>query len=277
MTYRRLNGKSLYDATFDAGFRPDTIQDGNGQTTRTTYTAQGLPAEQTNALGQVTRAAYDARSNLTVLTDTLGIAVRYTYDSLNNVVSVTTGITTTSNLRLTTQTRYQYRSATGAWSSTETGATDSRVYETVAADGVVTRYLYDATVPHRVIEIVLAPGTPLQQRMTYGYDALGRRQTITTGTGTALARTDRTEYNADNTIARTIQNYKDGVFDSAKLDEDIITTYGYDALGRQIWTRKVLGRYDVTQYDAKGRVSWTTQNLGGYTGGTLPATPPPMC
>src|SRR5439155_24602570 len=63
----------------------------------------------------------------------------------------------------------------------------------------------------------------------------------------------------------------------AHPDQDVTTTYGYDLLGHRIWTRDALGQYDVTQYDAQGQVNWTARNFRatGWSGGALPATPPP--
>jgi hypothetical protein len=94
------------------------------------------------------------------------------------------------------------------------------------------------------------------------------------GAGTTLARTDKTEYNADNTVSRRIQNYQDGVFSAGAPADDLITSYGYDDLGRLTWVKDVTGRYDVTEYDAKDRVAWTARTLTGSSGGMLPAPPP---
>jgi hypothetical protein len=106
-----------------------------------------------------------------------------------------------------------------------------------------TRYLYEESgLPHQPTRVIQnyddgvyddqEPDRDIVTR--YGYDTLGRLTTTTVGDGTAFERTDRTEYRADNTIARTIQNEDDGVFDPAALAVDVTTTYGYDPLGRTI-------------------------------------------
>src|SRR5262249_33148000 len=110
----------------------------------------------------------------------------------------------------------------------------------------------------------------------YIYDAVGRVISTTVGLGSPVARTDYTQYNDDNTIQFSIQNYKDGNFDPHYPDQDVKSTYGYDAIGRQIWVKDALGRYDVTHYDSRGRVDWMARNFvqAGWSGGVLPAQPP---
>ncbi|HEY3227682.1 MAG TPA: hypothetical protein VGJ87_00595, partial [Roseiflexaceae bacterium] len=41
----------------------------------------------------------------------------------------------------------------------------------------------------------------------------------------------------------------------------MITTYGYDLLGRPAWVRDALGREDATHYTATGQLDWTARNL----------------
>ena len=256
-----LNGEAVLSAGFDGSFSPARVSDGNGHTTVTSYTTQGLPTQQSNALGQTTWVTYDSRNNPVSVTDAQGVTTRYRYDSFSNVISTTVGLTTTANLALTTLTRYQYQASNGTWNSSEAGAVDSRVYEQEPPSGVITRYGYDTSYPHRIVQMVVGVNTALAQTTSYGYDNLGRQETVTTGVGTPLQRVDRTTYNADTTVATTIQNYQDGIFSAAAPDQDIVTTYGYDPLGRPIWVKHVLGSYDVTRYNAAGQVEATARNV----------------
>jgi YD repeat-containing protein len=95
------------------------------------------------------------------------------------------------------------------------------------------------------------------------------------GLGSPAQRVDVTRYHLDGTVQATIANYQDGLPDPQLPAEDVVTSYGYDALGRPIWVRDALGHYQATHYDALSRVDWTVQNLTGFSGGTsLPALPP---
>ncbi len=200
-----------------------------------------------------------SRVTRSTITDTLGRQTVSEYDSHNNLVRQTLGITTTFPLGFTNF--YTYTN-------------DHRLEAYSGPDGVVTRTAYDAQ--GQVISRTVGSDTPLAQTSTYGYDRYGRVVTTTVGFDTPLERMDVTNYNHDDTIAETIQNYQDGVFTPSAPDQDIVTTYGYDGLGRPTWVRDVLGRYDVTHYDAAGRVDWQASNFvqGGWSGGALPSSPP---
>jgi RHS repeat-associated protein len=250
MAGMQINGQAVLGTGFDVSFSPRTVQDGNGNTTRTRFTTTGLPLETTNALGQTERYTYDERNNVVERTDALGVSTRYRYDNANQVISTTVGITTTSPLRATTL--YTYTAA-------------GQLLEQHGQDGVVTRYAYDPLRPLQVISATISYGTPQGQTTTFGYDQLGRVVTTTIGFGTALARAGVTRYRADNSVEATIQNYQDGVFDPQQPDGDVVTTYGYDLLGRQVWTRDALGHYTATHYNAAGRVDWTARSLAPLT------------
>ncbi|MFP4440377.1 MAG: discoidin domain-containing protein, partial [Chloroflexaceae bacterium] len=249
------NGTLVRQSAADANFAPGRRTDGNGNTTTTTYSDMGRPLTITDALGQRVQAAYDDRQRPTVITDTLGRRTELAYDDANNLIRQTSDITGTFP-GFTTVFTYNVRYPGQHW-----------LEETVGPDGVRMHYAYDAlgqrtAVTRNYEDGVYADTAPDQDlRSTYGYDSLGRVVTTTVGVGTPLERKDVTDYNADDTVARTIRNYQDGVFDPATPDADIITTYGYDNLGRQVWVQDVLGRADVTHYDAAGRMDWTARNL----------------
>jgi RHS repeat-associated protein len=259
-----LTGTSVNDqvqsySDFEEHFAPGSRSDANGNTTSTVFNAAGQPLTVTNALEQTTQVVYDSQNHPTTITDSLGRQTVSVYDDHNNLVRQTTGITTASPLGFTNF--YTYTA-------------DQRLLAQSGPDGVVTRQAYDGQ--GQVISTTVGYGSALAQTTTTGYDQYGRVVTTTTGFGTPLARADVTRYNADDTIAETIANYQDGVFTPSAPDEDIVTTYGYDALGRQAWVRDVLGHYDVTHYDARGRVDWRANNFvqGGWSGGVLPGSPP---
>jgi YD repeat-containing protein len=238
LTGMRHNGQAVLATTFNDSFSPGLLIDGNGNPTTTRYRTDGLPLETTNALGQTAQGLYDAHNQLVQTTDAQGITSRFRYDAANNVISTTVGITATSPLRATTL--YTYTAG-------------SQLLEQRGPDGVITRNAYDAQ--GQVISATIGYGTPLRQTTTYGYDALGRVVTTTVGFGTPLARSDVTRYNADNTVAKSIQNYTgSGNFTAAFPDRNITASYGYDHLGRTVAVTDTLGHVDVSHYDAQGRV-----------------------
>jgi len=237
------NGQVAQQIGTNGAFAPGVVGDANGNVTTQATNAYGQPLQITNALGEATAISYDSANRPITITDTLGRRTELAYDTDNNLIRQTTGITTATPLGFTSLFTYSNTFLTAQQ----------------GPDGVVTSYARDAD--GRVTATTVGAGTALAQTTSYGYDALGRVNTTTVGVGTALQRRDVTEYYADNTVARTIQNYVDGVFDSNHPDEDIITSYGYDALGRQVWVQDVLGRVDATHYNAQGQVDWTIRNL----------------
>ena len=244
------NGADVFASSFDAGFSPGAVSDGNGHQTTTQYTTSGLPLTVTNALGQMTTTQYDSARRPLATTDAGGITTRWRYDALGNVLSTTVGIATSSAVQATTLYTYSYDVRF---------AGDTQLLEQSTPDGVVTRYTY--TSGGQVETVTTGYGTADALTTRYAYDSLGRVNAVTTGDGTALARTDETTYNADNTIAATIQNKLDGVYDPASPDEDIVTTYGYDVLGRTVAVTNTLGQVSTTHYNTEGRVDWTARNL----------------
>jgi RHS repeat-associated protein len=256
MTGRQHNNQHILGTSFDSAFNPGNVRDGRNKATDTTYLPNGLPVETTDPTNAKTRRTYDAKNNLLSISDALNITTRYRYDQYNNVISMTMGITTSSPLRSTTLYTYSYNVRY---------AGDSLLREVRAPDGVVTRYAYFTTGSiarqGQISQMILGYGTALAQTTSYDYNSRGLRIDVTTGVGTPLQRLDRTFYRADNTIARTVQNYKNDVFTPAAPDEDIMTTYGYDLAGRQVWVQDALGRRSVTHYNDKGQVDWTARNV----------------
>ncbi|HEU4327339.1 MAG TPA: RHS repeat-associated core domain-containing protein [Roseiflexaceae bacterium] len=251
-TLRRVtqNAQTVLAAGFDSGFNPTVVSDGAGNLTEQRATAQGLPLRTTTGAGATTHFTYDGRNNLTALVNAAGVTTTLVYDSQNRLVQETTGLSPDTPLGATT--RYTYTAGLLA--------TGEPLLEAMqASDGVVTHFQYNPR--GQVVTTTVGFGTPLAQQSALGYDALGRVVTSTVGLGTPLERQEVTRYRADNTVAERIRNFVDGVFDPARPDEDVPTTYGYDGLGRQVWVRDVLGQVQATRYDARGRAVWSVQNL----------------
>ncbi len=251
-TLRRVtqNGQTVLAAGFDSGFNPTVVSDGAGNLHEQRATAQGMPLRTTTSTGATTHFTYDGRNNLTALVNAAGVTTTLVYDSQNRLVQETSGLSPDTPLGATT--RYTYTAGLSA-------SGEPLLEAMQAPDGVVTHFAYNLR--GQVVTTTVGVGTPLAQRTHLGYDALGRVVTTTVGLGTPLERQEVTRYRADNTVAARIRNYVDGVFDPARPDEDVTTSYGYDGLGRQVWVRDALGQVQATRYDARGRVSWSVQNL----------------
>jgi RHS repeat-associated protein len=251
MSAESLNGTTTQQVQFDPNFNASSITDADGNTTQSTANALGLPLSVTNALSQTSTVQYDSLNRPITATDTLGRKTVLSYDGSNNLVQVTSGITTTGSLSSTTL--YTYTTVLG----------NQLVQAERDPNGVVTHYDYDST--GQVTDLTVGYGTADAQSTGYGYDAIGRVITTTVGLGTGSARINVTHYNADNTVAETILNYQDGTYSSAHPDQDIVTKYGYDGLGRQVWTMNTLGQVSAVHYNTAGQVDWTIKNLQPVT------------
>jgi RHS repeat-associated protein len=257
LRWQTRNGQFERYLTFDSSLSPNAIIDANGQTTKITSTAAGLPTRVVAPTGDSATITYDTRQRPTSVTDARGVRTDLVYNDANNLIRQTVGITT----------------GLPGYTTSFTYTADQRLQEQRGPDGLVTRY--DYTTLGQVLTQTVGLGTAEPQITTYGYDELGYLRSTTVGVGTPFQRTDLTIMRPSGVLSQTIQNYQDGQFNPLYPDADVTTTYGYDQHGRLIWTKDVTGRYDATQYDAQGRVIWTAQNLTNFNGtSNLPVTPP---
>ncbi|MDR3661240.1 MAG: SBBP repeat-containing protein, partial [Mycobacterium sp.] len=208
------NGTAVQQSQFDQNITPGASVDGNGNTSTMVSNPSGEPVRVTNAMAQTSTIDYDSAGRPIAATDTLGRQTGLTYDAAGNLTQVTTGITTTTPLSLTTHYVYNARYPGKNWLEDE-----------ISPSGVDTHYDYD--VSGQVSDVTTGYGSSQAETTGYGYDNVGRVITTTVGLNTPLARSDVTRYNADNSIAATVQNYKTGTFNPAHPDQDVTTTYRY--------------------------------------------------
>lgn len=78
-------------------------------------------------------------------------------------------------------------------------------------------------------------------------------------------------YDALGQLTKTIANYVDGTYNSAHTDEDVATSYAYDAVGNLISETDVQGVKTAYQYNALGLVTKTIEN---YVDGVYNSTSP---
>jgi YD repeat-containing protein len=213
LTSEVKDGTPVQQAAFDQNIVPGTSADGNGNTTTVKSNPFGEPLSVTNALTQTSLITYTSTGLPITVTDTLGRQTALSYDTSNNLTQVTTGITSTSPLSQTTHYTYNVRYPGKNW-----------LEDSLNPTGVDTHYDYNNS--GQVTDVTAGYGTSLTETTGYGYDSIGRVITTTVGLNTGLARSDVTRYNADNTIAKTIQNYQTGAYSSLHPDQEITTESG---------------------------------------------------
>ena len=241
---------------FDGNFKPGTMRDANGQSTRVVWnggTGGGSNVENvTNALNQTTDFDYDGLNNLAEIENARGYTTSYNYEDTDLPT-----FRTSSTDALQQTTIY-----------TPTAAGLLEVEED--PNGLVTHYWYNAY--GQVTQTVRAYGTSEAITMTYGYDAVGRLITTTQVSSDSDLITSLNVYDAANRLIATIQNWtgtdpatwqNECITTPGPRDTNICTRYGYDAAGRTISTTNTLGQTDLSFYDAAGRLYLRVGNYDG--------------
>ncbi|MEW6127269.1 MAG: PKD domain-containing protein, partial [Acidobacteriota bacterium] len=226
--------KTIYaDSTFDqvaydALGRNISKTDQAGKTTQFAYDALGRLVSVTDALNQVTRYAYDELGNQVSQTDALSRVTRFEYDKLGRRLKRT--------LPLGQVESYSYNSVGNLTSRTD-------------FKGKTTTYAYDTM--NRLL--TKTPDASLSEpQVTFTYNALGQRLTMTDASGT-------TTYGYD-TRHRLI----------GKQTPQGTLTYTYDNASNLLTMRSLNGNGASVNYsyDALNRLSGVTDNAKG----TRPAT-----
>jgi RHS repeat-associated protein len=218
--------------TYDGYLNWNATTDANGHTTHYVYNRMGQPERVEDPLGNVTRMAYDDLGHLTAVTDALGYVTRYEYEG---------------NLPITT---------TDALGGVVVNAYDERgLLVRVVDHGVTTTYGYDDWGQLTVMTDALGNVT------TYGYDAVGRLITITE----YATRTTVNAYDAADNLIRVTENVLPGYPQNWQETYNLVTEYGYDAVGNLVAVTDTLGRVTRYDYDAAKRLVRTVENdLPGY-------------
>ena len=278
---------TLYD--YDSQNNLRSVTNALSGTTVYTYNSLDLLLAVRDENGNVTGYGYDSVGNRTVITDALAYTTRYEYDELGRVVTTTDALDKVTvntydggdNLVQVTENYLagQPQNHDNEYNIIIRYAYDGAGRRTVITDtlGRVTRNIYDGA-GQLVQTIQNEHLTETEQNYlfeyniitSYGYDSLGRQIAITD----TLGHVNRTVYEAGTgRLARTVTNYKDGVYDENKPDEDIITRYEYDAADNVVKTISLVGgpeaRATCTVYDDLNRVERTLENCVTST----PATP----
>jgi YD repeat-containing protein len=249
---------------YDHNFRPQTITDGNGNTTNLTWSADGTNLTKiVNADGLgVTDIIYDSLNNPTSVVDPLNFETKYFYEDPNfpslptrieYPLSFDGGITWIG-------TDYEYYPPSS-------GASAGKVKLVTDALGNQTHYIYTSS--GQVETVTTGYQTPDALTTEYNYDALGR---ITQVTDPANIVTGN-EYDAAGRLTKTIHNvHPTNTTQNYQGKYNIVTEYRYDAHGNQIAVINTDGVIIRTWYDLANRPVTVVQNLTGQTIET--ASPP---
>jgi RHS repeat-associated protein len=240
-----------------------------------TYDALGRLSQLQDASGNITAYGYDVLGRTIVVTNPLGQATRTFYDFAGRVVSTTNALSdTTTTLydalgrALRTQdargywTEYQYdrlgrtvvmTDATSAVLRTQYDRAGNRI-KTTDALSHTTVYTYD------VAGRLIAQVDPLGNTTRYTYDVAGNRSQTIDANGVA------TGYGYDS-LDRLIV-VSESLTSTLGLDParyNVVTRYGYDALGNRTVMTNARGYTTTYEYDALSRLSKTQDARGKAT------------
>ncbi len=232
-----------------------------------TYNTRGQVTAMRDELNRLTQYGYDSVGNLTTITDTLGNRTRFAYDNLGRLTQLTDARNTV--------TTYQYDNGDNL-----TGVTANVKASCPAGEqcNLVTSYSYDSagrllslTEPNnqvtrteydpagRLLRLIqnyqngIHEGGEAADRdviTTYEYDSASRLLSVID----PLGRKTRYEYDTLNRVRRVILNYQDGVYSAGVPDQDLITTYSYDAVGNLKSVTNNAGETTTFDYDELNRL-----------------------
>ncbi len=245
---------------YDSLGHQTAITDTVGLVTRNTYDSSGRlktvtrnylagqPQNYQNQYNIITTYDYDAAGNVTTVTDTPGRKTVTHYDPLNRPDHVTRNYVdgvfdpAKPDEDIVTSTSYD-----------EVG----NVATTTDVLGRVTRTDYDElNRPWKVTQNYLS-GQPQNYQnqynivTQYGYDEAGNRTTVTDTVG----HVTRSDYDPLNRVSQVTQNYQSGQPQNYQNQYNLVTQYGYNAIGSRVALTDTLGRVLATQYDAAERVA----------------------
>jgi len=272
--------------TYDNQNKVLTVTDALNHVTTNVYNAKGLRTSTTDANNATTTLAYDNADRLTTVTDPLTQTVTYGYDANGNRTSLTNTRGKVTTYAYDAADRLTSTADPNNKTTTYTYDAASRLGTRLDAKSQTTTYGYD--VVNRLTSVTYPAGTPnlsytydaLGNRLTmvdgtgttttvydavyrptsvtdgagnivgYGYDAGGRRTTVTypAGTGTAT-------YTYDN--ANRLTSVKDW--------NNKTTSYVYDNADRLTTTNVANGVAETRTYDNADRLAMILTKKGGTT------------
>ncbi len=274
--------------TYYAHFRPASLADPAGHNTNLTWSTDGANLTQViDAQGGHTQLAYDALNNLTRTVDALGFVTTHRYSG-TLLISRTNALTQTwiytygtfaslGALLVAEQdplgrvARYGYNTfgertvITDALGGVTRFGYDNlgRLITTTDALGRMTVNTYDNA--DRLIAVTQNyTSTSSQQNYLdtfnlvtrHAYDGFGR-PTLVTDT---LGRVTRNGYDGAGRLVSATVNYSPTLAQNYLNQWNLVTRYGYDAIGNQVLVTDTLNRVTKTEYDKLNRPVTVTLN-----------------
>jgi RHS repeat-associated protein len=232
-------------ATYDANRNRTMVTDPLGRQTSYTYDADNEMTKVTRADQSTWTSTFDADANLTSQVNGLGNATTYAYDALNRVTSTIDP--------LNRATRFGYDGA-------------GRTTTVTDAAGQVASYSYDAA--NEPTGITYSDGkTP---NVAYAYDAVGRRTSMTDGTGTSTYTYDSLNQltQSTNGAGQSVSYGYDlaGRLTALTYPGSQVVSRGYDVGGHLTSIADWLSHSSTFAYDADGNL--VTQNYPNTTQAT---------
>ncbi len=200
------------------GDRLIALTDAKDQTTTYQYDQTGRLIKETDPLGNFTTYTYDARGNMISKTKPDGRTITYVYDELNRLVQ--------KNYSDNTMDVFQYDAAGNLTAATN--------------QNIAYYYSYDAV--NRLTDVIIYNLANLYT-ISYQYDTMGNRKSMTFQEGASAPRTITYDYNPSNQMTKIVSDTM-GTY-----------TFAYDSLGRRIKRTLSNDSYTTYTYDQLSRLT----------------------
>ncbi|WP_143873778.1 DUF6531 domain-containing protein [Catenovulum sediminis] len=255
------------------------IKDAKGNYTRYQYNQSGQLEKVIDAKGYTTNTnIYDASGRLFHSIDSNGVVTEYLYDAANRVMQTThdTGGTNESSTRYTFDGQGRQLTVTKGYGSAEASTTEYKYYANGQIEQILqevgngqsrlsTKFSYNG-LGNTVTIDKGDEANPLQQKTSYTYDKLGRKEKETVDP-TGLNIQTQYKYDQNGNLTRIIDaegNSQWFIYDATgrkiyDVDgEGAVTQYVYDKNGRLYFTREYANKTTSTLGDSPTSVSVTT-------------------
>jgi RHS repeat-associated protein len=209
----------------------------------------------------VSTTVYDIAGRVIKMVNPAGVETRYVYDTLGRRIRTVTNYVAQGSSQ---PANWLWDATDGRW---EDGSNNIIDLGTLKDQNLISQTVYNKG--GQVVSIRDAYGT----LTTFTYDKAGRRISTTRASGTALATTDYTCFDKAGRVLRVIQNWDGTGSPDAKSgtawvftptthgedeDDNLITAYTYDAIGRQLSITDPMGNVTSMTYFKDGHVESVT-------------------